>query len=142
MNFSREAARDTLLELRRESSKPKTEDEITVYEERLAGAISTKLYRNPLINNSELRMELREEIGPPTPFLLDGRHVESIGKRKGSRMYRNKLSDLPEPQDCSSSTDQLCELISSPTNSKNTVNKSNPINLLSPSPKKIKSNKF
>ena len=62
-------------------------------------------------------------------------------------MYRNKLSDLPaKPQDCSSSTDQFCEVLSSPTNFKDTVNKSvsqlTPINLLSPSPKKIKSNEF
>ena len=63
-------------------------------------------------------------------------------------MYRNKLSDLPVPQDCSSSTctDQFCEVITTPTNIKNTVikpvNLLTPVNLLSPSPNKMKSNKF
>ena len=133
---SRAAARDTLIELRREGSKPKTDEEFLDFEERLAAATCNKIYQNPLINNSDMRIALREEIGVPTPILLDGRHVNSIGQKKNSRMFRNRLTEIPKneipqdvPQDGSASSDQFCQVVNS---------SSDPVNLLSPSPKKKK----
>ena len=104
MNCSRDAARNTLLELRRGTPEPKTEEEFEMFEDRLAATITYKIYKNLNINNVTTRIELQNEIEPPTSILFDWRHVDSIGQKKDSHMLRNKLSDLPVQQDCSSST--------------------------------------
>ena len=82
MNCSRDAARDTLLELRRGTSEPKTKEEFAMFEDRLSAAITHKIYKNPNINNASTRIDLRNEIGVPTSILFDGRHVDSMGEKK------------------------------------------------------------
>ena len=69
--------------------------------ERMMGAVASGLYKNPLVNSENTRMQLQHEFGSPTSYVSKtGKHVQySRGQKNGMKHFRNNLKSSFDSQE-------------------------------------------
>ena len=74
-----------------ERQKEKTDSSEVDVTEQLMGLVAMGIYKNPTINNENVRMGLQSEFRTPTKFVSEnGKHVQFFrGRNNNSHHYRN-----------------------------------------------------
>ena len=97
---TRLAVEEALLSERQSSSKVYNGTQLEE-RERMMGAVASGLYKNPLVNSENTRMQLQQEFGSPTSYVSKtGKHVQfSRGQKNGMRHFRNNLKSSFDSQE-------------------------------------------